>query len=205
MKLIVGLGNPGTEYERTRHNAGFLALDRVAHRHARGAVPRSKHASVLLEASIAGERVILLKPLTYMNRSGTPVAELVNFYKLAPAADLLVLVDDYALPLGSIRLRGEGSAGGHNGLADVERALGTQAYPRLRIGVDAPPATYDDPADWVLGRFTEAEFQALGPALDKTAHAVETFISRGLSAAMNAFNTKPPKPPPASPGATAPT
>ena len=196
MKLIVGLGNPGSEYEKTRHNAGFLALDRVASRHARGAVPRSKHASVLLEASIAGERVILLKPLTFMNRSGTPVAEVLNFYKLSPASDLLVLVDDYALPLGSIRVRAEGSAGGHNGLADVERALGTAAYPRLRIGVDQPPATYDDPADWVLGRFTDAELAALGPALDKSADAVETFVSRGVTAAMNTFNAKP-KPPPA--------
>lgn len=204
MKLIVGLGNPGTEYEKTRHNAGFLALDRVAHRHARAAVPRSKHNSLLIETAIAGERVILLKPLTFMNRSGTPVAEVMGFYKMSPALDLLVLVDDYALPLGTIRLRGEGSAGGHNGLSDVERALGSTAYPRLRIGVDQPPATYDDPADWVLGRFTEEQTKLLQPALDKAADAVELFVTKGLTPAMNKFNAKD-KPAPSSTPPTPPT
>jgi PTH1 family peptidyl-tRNA hydrolase len=190
MKLIVGLGNPGSEYEKTRHNAGFLALDRVADRHARGSVPRSKHNSLLQEATIGGERVILLKPLTFMNRCGSAVAEVLGFYKMSAAGDLLVLVDDYALPLGAIRVRGEGSAGGHNGLSDIERALGTSAYPRLRIGIDPPPANYNDPADWVLGRFTDEQARALGPALDKAADAVEVFISKGVPAAMNRFNAK---------------
>jgi PTH1 family peptidyl-tRNA hydrolase len=197
MKLIVGLGNPGSEYERTRHNAGFLALDRVASRHAGSALPRSKFSGVVIEASLAGEKVVLFKPLNYMNRSGSPVAEMVNFYKLAPGDDLLVLVDDYALPLGSIRLRAEGSAGGHNGLSDIERALGTSKYPRLRIGVDPPPATYDDPADWVLGRFSREESSRLEPALDRTVEAVEVFVTKGIAAAMNRFNAreKPPTPP----------
>jgi PTH1 family peptidyl-tRNA hydrolase len=210
MKLIVGLGNPGSEYEKTRHNAGFLALDRVADRHARGALPRSKHNSLLQEATIGGERVILLKPLTFMNRCGSAVAEVLGFYKMSAAGDLLVLVDDYALPLGAIRLRGEGSAGGHNGLSDIERALGTNIYPRLRIGIDPPPANYDDPADWVLGRFTDEQSRALGPALDKAADAVEVFIGKGVSAAMNRFNAKdkpaqmPAKPAPAPTTSTSP-
>lgn len=208
MKLIVGLGNPGSAYERTRHNAGFMALDRVARRHAPVGVPaRSKFNSMLVEATISGERCILLKPLTYMNRSGTPVAETLNFYKMSPAADLLVLVDEYALPLGRIRLRASGSDGGHNGLADIERALGTRDYPRLRIGIDPPPAAYDDPADWVLGSFSSEQAKDLEPALDRAADAVELFASKGIEAAMNRFNaepkppapSKPPRPPPANP------
>lgn len=197
MKLIVGLGNPGSEYERTRHNAGFMAVDRVARRHAPSGLPRSKFNAMLLEASIAGERCILLKPLTFMNRSGSSVAETLNFYKLSPVDDLLVLVDDYALPLGQIRLRQSGSSGGHNGLTDVERALGRSDYPRLRIGVDPPPAQFDDPADWVLGMFTADQARQLEPALEKTADAVETFATKGIVAAMNKFNAKeqPPRPP----------
>ncbi len=209
MKLIVGLGNPGSAYERTRHNAGFMALDRVARRHAPAGVParppQSKFNSLLVEATISGERCILLKPLTYMNRSGTPVAETLNFYKMSAASDLLVLVDEYALPLGKIRLRGSGSDGGHNGLTDIERALGTRDYPRLRIGIDPPPTTYDDPADWVLGSFTPDQTKALEPALERAADAVEVFAKSGIEAAMNRFNAepkppappKPPRPPPA--------
>jgi PTH1 family peptidyl-tRNA hydrolase len=199
--LIVGLGNPGTAYDRTRHNAGFMALDRVARRHAPpGSPSKSKFNSLLTEATIAGERCILLKPLTFMNRSGSPVAETLHFYKLAPASDLLVLVDEYALPLGRIRLRASGSDGGHNGLADIERALGSRDYPRLRIGIDPPPQTYDDPADWVLGTFTPDQAKALDPALDRTADAVEVFASLGIEAAMNRFNAEPkPTPPPKPP------
>jgi PTH1 family peptidyl-tRNA hydrolase len=196
MKLIVGLGNPGSEYERTRHNAGFMALDRASARLANGAPVRSKWNSTIVEADVKGEKTLFMKPLTFMNRSGTPVAEALNFYKMNPAADLLVLVDDYALPMGTIRLREGGGDGGHNGLTDVERALGTQTYPRLRIGIDRPPVTYSDPADWVLGRFDDAQLASLRPTLDRTADAVECFISRGLSAAMNRFNASPSVPPP---------
>ncbi|MBL8757182.1 MAG: aminoacyl-tRNA hydrolase [Phycisphaerae bacterium] len=199
MKLIVGLGNPGSAYQRTRHNAGFMALDRVAARHAPAGIPRAKFNGSILECAIAGERCILLKPLSFMNRSGTPVAETLNFYKLSPASDLLVLVDEYALPLGKIRIRASGSAGGHNGLADVERALGTRDYPRLRIGIDPPPPSYADPADWVLGLFTPDEERTLSPGLDRAADAVEAFASRGIVAAMNAFNPDPTPPPPPKP------
>lgn len=190
MKLIVGLGNPGSEYASTRHNAGFMALDRVAERAAPGGLPRSKFNSLLLEGQLAGDRVLLLKPLTYMNRSGAAVAETLNFYKLSPKDDLLVLVDEYQLPLGSLRIRPGGSPGGHNGLTDIERALGTQEYPRLRIGIDPPPPGYDDPAAWVLGRFTTEQQQTLRPALNRIVDAVELFVQKGVSAAMNKFNTR---------------
>ncbi len=191
MKLIVGLGNPGTQYERTRHNAGFFALDRVIARHGRGGPVRQRFSGEVVEATVSGEKTVLLKPMRFMNCSGSSVAEAIGFYKLSPQADLIVLVDDYALPLGTIRVRGEGSSGGHNGLTDIERALGHTNYPRLRIGIDPIPATYDDPANWVLGRFTDEQFKALGPALDKAADAVDVFITQGVTPAMNKFNVKP--------------
>jgi PTH1 family peptidyl-tRNA hydrolase len=190
MKLLVGLGNPGPQYDRTRHNAGFLALDRVARRWAApGETPRARFQGLCQEASVGGERCLLLKPLTYMNLSGRSVAEAVGFYKIDPAADLLVLVDDVALPTGAIRLRAEGSPGGHNGLTDIRRALGSDAYPRLRIGVDAcPPAMKLE--DWVLGRFTPEQAALLEAALDKAADAAETFAAQGIVAAMNKHNGK---------------
>lgn len=193
MKLIVGLGNPGSGYERTRHNAGFLAADALAARHARGVVPRARFQSVVVETTIekgpaAGERVLLMKPVTYMNRSGQAVAEAVRFYKIHPASDVLVLVDDVYLPSGSIRLRGEGGAGGHNGLADVERLLATPMYARCRIGVDAPGIIPQ--ADYVLGRFTPEQWEKAGPAIERAADAAEVWAGEGLAAAMNKFNAK---------------
>ncbi len=192
MKLIVGLGNPGPQYERTRHNAGFLALDRVIARHARGAagLPRQRFSGECTEVTIGSERTLLLKPMRFMNCSGSAVSEAVNFFKLDPAADLLVLVDDYALPLGHLRVRAEGSPGGHNGLSDIQRALGTAVYPRLRIGIDGPPPGFEDPADWVLGRFTDEQLKTISPALDQTADAVDVFVTQGLTKVMNQFNKK---------------
>lgn len=190
MKLIVGLGNPGPAYERTRHNAGFMALDRVIARHGHGATARQRFSGEVVEASIGSERTVMLKPMRFMNCSGSAVAEAANFYKIDPSKDLLVLVDEYALPLGTIRVRAEGSPGGHNGLSDVQRALGSPAYPRLRIGIDPPPPGYDDPADWVLGRFTDEQIKALSPALDRAAEAVDVFVTQGVTPAMNQFNAK---------------
>jgi peptidyl-tRNA hydrolase, PTH1 family len=202
MKLIVGLGNPGSDYARTRHSAGFLAVDRLLARHGAG-LARQKFSGELHDVVIAGERTLVLRPMRFMNCSGVSVAEAVGFHKINPAEDLLVLVDDYALALGQLRLRGEGSAGGHNGLSDIQRALGTTVYPRLRIGIDPPPATYGDPADWVLGRFTDEQLAALSPALDQVVSAVGVFVSEGLTTAMNRFNgrgpqqaARPPKPRP---------
>ncbi len=199
MKLIVGLGNPGPKYEKTRHNAGFMALDRAVSSFAKSARPASKFGGALIDADVKGERTLFLKPLNFMNASGTPVAEALRFYKLAAATDLLVLVDDYNLPLGAIRIRESGSDGNHNGLTDVIRALGSPVFPRLRIGVDPKPPGYDDPADWVLSRFTDEDVKRLEPALDRTVQAIDTFIAKGTAAAMNSFNAPPTPPSPPKP------
>lgn len=197
MKLIVGLGNPGTQYEKTRHNAGFMVVDRLAGRHLARQTPKGRFQGVVVEGSIGGEKCVLLKPTTYMNRSGGSVAQAAGFYKIDVANDLMVFVDDVAIPLGSLRIRASGSAGGHNGLTDIQRALGTEAYPRCRIGIDATPA-FMDQADYVLGRFTPEEWGVMDPALEKAADAAEVFVREGVTPAMNRFNTRPPKPPPAS-------
>lgn len=187
MKLIVGLGNPGTEYARTRHNAGFLAIECLAQRHGLSGAKTKFHAGVL-EGPIAGERCVLMQPMTFMNRSGLAVAEALRFYKLEPA-DLLVLVDETALPLGRIRLRAGGSPGGHNGLDDIQQKLGTPEYPRLRIGVDSGPARVAK-KDWVLGRFTDDQLDQLQPALLKAADAVESWITEGIDKTMSLFNAE---------------
>lgn len=189
MKLIVGLGNPGTQYARTRHNAGFMALERLARRHGllAQAVKARFHAAVL-DGPIAGNKCVLFEPQTFMNRSGRAVQEALAFYKLEPA-DLIVLVDDVALPTGRIRLRAAGSAGGHNGLADIERALSTADYPRLRIGIDAPPPRVAQ-SDYVLGRFSPDELDRLDPALNAACDAVEAWITDGIDKAMSIFNAR---------------
>lgn len=189
MKLIVGLGNPGAQYERTRHNAGFLALDELARRYAAGTVPKARFNAVTLDASIGGEKVLLAKPTTFMNLSGRTVGEAVRFFKLDPSSDLLVIVDEVALPVGTIRIREKGSAGGHNGLADIDRALGGADYPRLRIGVGAVPPGWVK-ADWVLSRFGEEELDAVRAGTAEAADAAECVVREGISAAMNRFNKK---------------
>ncbi|MEM6751153.1 MAG: aminoacyl-tRNA hydrolase [Planctomycetota bacterium] len=187
MKLIVGLGNPGTEYANTRHNAGFLALDRYARRLGVDADPvRSKFHGAALDAFARGEKLLLLKPMTYMNRSGLAVGEAVRFHKLDPETDLLVIVDDLALPAGTIRLRAAGSPGGHNGLIDIERLLATRAYPRLRIGID--PKGRAPQSDYVLGRFTEDQWAQVDPALDKACDAVDLWLQHGVDKAMSLAN-----------------
>lgn len=192
MKLIVGLGNPGLEHEKTRHNAGFLAVDRLAERHARGCVPRGRFSSITLEASIKGEKCLLMKPSTYMNRSGAAVAEAARFFKLAPESDVFVITDDTALPAGVIRVRGSGGAGGHNGLRDIERLLATEGYARCRVGIDAPGIV--PLHDYVLGRFGPEQWEKVCPALDNAANAAEVWATEGLSAAMNRFNVRPADP-----------
>lgn len=188
MKLIVGLGNPGSEYENTRHNAGFMVLDELARRHAGGAVTRGRFHAATLECAIGREKVLLAKPTTFMNRSGLAVGEALRFYKLEPADDLMVVVDDVYLPLGSIRLRARGGDGGHNGLADVARAVGGEGYARLRVGVDSKPEGASQ-VGFVLGRFTHEQGEALGPALKAAADAVECWVGSGVVEAMNRFNT----------------
>ncbi|GJM18685.1 MAG: peptidyl-tRNA hydrolase [Phycisphaeraceae bacterium] len=189
MKLVVGLGNPGAEYERTRHNAGWLVVDALARRHAPGAIARSRFNAATLDASFAGEKALLMKPLTFMNRSGQSVGEAVRFFKLEPAEDVLVLVDDVALPVGHVRVRGSGGTGGHNGLADIDRVLGGASYPRVRIGVGAVPRLMNQ-ADWVLSRFMSEEKADVEQGVSLAADAVECCLARGVTAAMNEFNKR---------------
>jgi PTH1 family peptidyl-tRNA hydrolase len=198
MKLIVGLGNPGPEYEKTRHNAGFMALDRWwARRGDTASVAKSRFSGITRELSLGTERCVLLKPTVYMNLSGRSVAEAVNFFKIDPTKDLLVIVDDVALPTGVVRVRPGGGAGGHNGLRSIQQSISTQAYTRLRIGIDAcPPVMALE--DYVLGRFTGEQTALLGPAIEKAVEATEVFVLEGAEAAMNKFNgpaEEKPKPP----------
>lgn len=184
MKLIVGLGNPGAEYEKTRHNAGFMVVDRLATRHGLSGA-RMKFHSGVIEGRIAGQGCALLQPMTYMNRSGQAVAEAIGFFKLEPS-DVMIVVDDVALPVGRIRLRADGSAGGHNGLADIQRALGGAAYPRLRVGIDAPGRVAQ--RDYVLGRFTAEQLDAVAPAIERACDAIECWLTDGIDKAMNLYN-----------------
>ncbi|MAY74753.1 MAG: aminoacyl-tRNA hydrolase [Phycisphaerae bacterium] len=196
MKLIVGLGNPGTQYEKTRHNAGFLVVDELAKRHGAGAIAQGKFQATTLQVSIGGERGLLMKPTTFMNLSGKSVGEAVRFFKLDPAEDIVVAVDDLALDVGMIRVRAKGGDGGQNGLKDISRVLGSDAYPRVRVGIGKTPAMINQ-ADWVLSRFTDAEGVVVASAVKQAADAIETLIAEGVNAAMNRHNTKAPssKPP----------
>jgi PTH1 family peptidyl-tRNA hydrolase len=188
MKLIVGLGNPGPKYDRTRHNVGFEVLDRLARRYAPGAPARSRFHGAMLDADIEGERTLLIKPLTYMNCSGTSVGEAVRFYKIEPETALLVIVDDIALSCGTIRLRQSSSAGGHNGLIDVEEKLGTREYARLRIGIDSPGTIPQ--SDYVTGRFRPDQLERIEPALEDALSAAVCWAVEGTVEAMNRFNRK---------------
>lgn len=188
MKLIVGLGNPGPEYAGTRHNVGFDVVDRLAARFAPGATPRSRFSGLAVEADVGGERCMLLKPMTYMNLSGRPVQEATHFFKLEPSSGLLVIVDDLALPCGSIRLRPDGSSGGHNGLADIGLKLGSNYWARLRIGIDPPGRVRQ--SDYVLGKFSPDQQAPVEASLAEAARAAEAWVTKGLAEAMNRFNTR---------------
>ncbi|QNN24547.1 aminoacyl-tRNA hydrolase [Planctomycetales bacterium ZRK34] len=190
MKLIVGLGNPGAQYRATRHNAGFMVLDELAQRHPLGE-PRSKFHAAVLEGVIRDQRIMLMQPQTFMNRSGLAVGEAARFFKLE-LSDVIVVVDDIALPTGTIRLRPGGGAGGHNGLSDITRALGSDQYPRLRVGVDAPMVAGRrvNQSDYVLSPFHDEQKPALEKSLRDAAEAVECWIAQGLDAAMTRYNAR---------------
>lgn len=185
MKVVVGLGNPGAKYARTRHNVGFEVLSRLAARWGAGTT-QSKFEAECTDVRIAGEQVLLAAPQTYMNASGRSVRRIVEFYQL-PLENLLVVCDDFHLDLGRLRFRKSGSAGGQKGLADILRHLGTQEVARLRIGIGQPPERMDA-TGFVLSRFRSDELEAVAQMLDRAADGVETWVREGLAAAMNRFN-----------------
>lgn len=184
MKLVVGLGNPGRQYEGTRHNVGFRVVDELARRW-QIETRKRKFRSLAGGGAIRDERVLLVKPQTYMNRSGAAVQDALAFHKVAPT-DLLVLVDDMALPLGRVRVRARGSAGGHNGLADIVRQLGGDAFARLRIGIGQVGG--ERMVGHVLGTFGPEEEQVVTRVIQRAADAAECWIAQGVESAMNEFN-----------------
>jgi peptidyl-tRNA hydrolase, PTH1 family len=183
-KLVVGLGNPGTKYEATRHNVGFDVIDRLAAGRARPSFSR-KFDGLVAETEIDFRRVLLLKPETFMNLSGRSVAQALRFYKLEPA-ELLVVCDDLSLPLGKLRLRPGGSDGGQKGLRDIIAHLGTDRFSRLRIGIGQRGEA--DAADFVLSRFRSAERPIIDDALILATQCVAVWVTQGIDAAMNRFN-----------------
>lgn len=185
MKLLVGLGNPGFRYEGTRHNAGFWVIDKLAAEHGI-AVTRRQHEALTGSGHIGTVKVVLAKPQTFMNLSGRSVAALARFYKLDPA-DVLVIYDELELEPGRLRLRGSGSAGGHNGMKSVIGAFGTEAVPRLRVGIGRPPE-HMPAADYVLRPPDRAERTVLQEAVDRAAACAATWAQHGLEAAMNEWN-----------------
>lgn len=184
--LVAGLGNPGDQYEHTRHNAGFQVIDALSQR---GGFPvrRLKFHALTQTALIGGQGALVMKPLTYMNLSGQAVGEAARFYKLPPH-QVLIISDDVDLPLGKLRIRKGGSAGGHNGLKSVIQHLGTDQFPRLKVGVGRKPHPDYDMADWVLGQFQGADRTAMDQAADQAAQAVECLLAQGIDRAMNRFN-----------------
>jgi|SRR5436190_398688 len=185
--LIVGLGNPGARFAGTRHNAGFMAIDELARRH-RLQFSSKQANSDIARGKIGDFAVILAKPRTFMNLSGHAVGSLARFYKV-PHDHLFIVYDDIALPLGTIRIRGRGSSAGHNGMNSIIQQLGTQNFPRLRIGVDQPIEADHSRIGWVLGRFDKDERKILDEVLSRTADAIESVLRDGIDRAMNTHNT----------------
>ena len=184
--LVVFLGNPGPRYEGTRHNAGFMAADALAK--SKGLrVDRARFRALTAVCELGGEKVLLMKPQTYMNLSGEAVQQAVAFYKIPPE-HVLVVSDEVSLPIGKLRVRTKGSAGGHNGLKSIISCLGSDAFPRIRLGVGAPPHPDYDMADWVLSGFRNQDALDMADAAERAAKAVECYITQGPDRAMNQYN-----------------
>lgn len=186
MFLIAGLGNPGRQYEKTRHNMGFDTIDELIERHR---IPQGgiAHKAMYGKGMIAGEKVLAVKPLTYMNLSGEAIREYVNYYKMDPETELIVIYDDIDLEPGQIRIRKKGSAGGHNGIKSIIAQIGTQNFYRIKVGVGAKPKGWDL-ADYVLGRFSSEERELVDKAICDAADAVEMILKDGIEVAMNHYN-----------------
>ena len=183
MFLIVGLGNPGIQYENTRHKIGFKVIDNIAKEY-NIEINRQKFNCVYGEGFINGEKVILLKPTTYMNLSGESIREVVDFYKLT-CEDIVVIYDDISLDVGRLRIREKGSAGGHNGIKSIIAHLGTDVFPRIKVGVGQPNV---DLVNYVLGKFTDEEMEVLSESIDASTKAVSEIIKDDVNKAMNKFN-----------------
>ena len=191
MYLIVGLGNPGRQYEATRHNMGFDVIDKLVEEYQ---VPQAgvKFNAMYGKGRIGGQPVILMKPLSYMNLSGGPIREMANYFKIDPETEMIVIYDDIDLDPGQLRIRKKGSAGGHNGIKDIIRRLGTEKFIRIRVGVGAKPKDWDL-ADFVLGHFSDSDRKLVDEGINDAAEAVEMILSEGVDAAMNKYNRKKPK------------
>ena len=188
MYLIVGLGNPGKQYDMTRHNIGFHTIDYIADKYG-AKLTKLKFKAVYGETTISGEKVYLVKPQTYMNLSGDSVSEMAQFYKIPPE-NIIVINDDISLDVGRIRVRPKGSAGGHNGLKSIIYRLNSDTFPRGKMGVGAPKHEDYDLADFVLGRFTKEEIPVMEDAIVKAEKAVAEIIKNGVQSAMNKYNGK---------------
>lgn len=188
MFVIVGLGNPTAQYEGTRHNAGFDVIDVLAEKY-NISVDARKCRAFCGKGVIAGQKVLLVKPQTYMNLSGESVGGIVNYYKIDPESDLLVIYDDISLDVGQLRIRKKGSAGGHNGIKSIIAHLGTTVFPRIKVGVGEKPKNYDL-ADYVLGHFSKQERELMEEGYEHASDAVEQIVQGEIAAAMNVFNKK---------------
>jgi PTH1 family peptidyl-tRNA hydrolase len=191
MKLIVGLGNPGSKYRDTRHNVGFDVIAELARRHLNER-PKAKFDAEVAEVAIENCKCLLVSPLTFMNLSGKSVLAAQSFYKVSAQDDLLVICDDLNLDVGKIRIRARGSAGGQNGIKDIILRLATSDFSRLRVGIGRPPPRWDT-ANYVLGKFDDAEQPVMDIAVKEAADAVECWVGSGAQVAMNKFNAGPPK------------
>ena len=186
--MIVGLGNPGKEYEKTRHNVGFRSTDLLAGL-LKTKIDRLKFKALTRMVNYNDMKVLLVQPQTYMNLSGAAVSALATYYKVAPER-ILVIFDDISLPVGRIRIRRDGSAGGHNGIKSMIQSLGTDKFPRVKVGVGAKPHPDYDLADWVLSKFSAQEEKDLGPALENAAKAALMVMDQGIEKAASAYNGK---------------
>ncbi len=188
MFIIAGLGNPDRQYEGTRHNAGFEVIDRIAEKY-NIEVNMKKHRALIGKGILEGQKVILAKPQTYMNLSGESILSLTDYYKIDPERELLVIYDDVSLDVGQLRIRAKGSAGGHNGIKNIIAHLGTQVFPRIKVGVGEKPKGYDL-ADYVLGHFSRVEREQMDEGYDNAVRAVELIMSGRIDEAMNEYNRK---------------